>query len=127
MKRRYTGKTGEKFIEFITWNYANGVRRGDTDCKNEPGHPDIDAWFDKSSGGEIKVGIEVKSKKTQDYCVIDDKVLYNLLRVQTRFNIGRQDVIICFFFVMCKKFIISHWHNCNETLIWIQVSTGIRM
>ena len=96
-KRRYTGSIGEACVEFITWNYASGIKRGDKNAKRQPGSPDYDVWF-KNGVQEYKYGLEIKTKGSIDCCVIDDKVLYNLIRTQQYDNEERCDIILSFLF-----------------------------
>lgn len=94
-KRQYTGRIGENFVGFVTWNYAKGIIVNDKDLHNWPGKPDFNAWFGKDVS-EILFGIEVKTKKSLEYLVIDDKVLYNIIRCQKLNNEGRKDIILVF-------------------------------
>jgi len=96
-KRRYVGRIGEVCVEFVAWNYATGIKRGDKNAKIQPGAPDYNVWF-KKGRIEHKYGLEVKTKATVDNCVIDDKVLYNLIRTQRYDNEEREDVILAFLF-----------------------------
>lgn len=105
--RRYTGRIGENCVEFVTWNYALGIKRSDKDKKRRPGLPDFEAWFkaaDPETGdGGRKYGIEAKTKSSVENCVIDDKVLYNLICTQTYHNEDREEVLIVFLFWDIQK------------------------